>query len=207
MKDLCVKSVLAGLLIGFAGALYLQCVAHIENKSVGVIMGAILFSLGLLSVILFKTNLFTGKVGYITTFREFWQGMIMLVLNLLAAFALGLLYKLCIGESAALVSRFAKEWYRILFDSVICGMCVFLSVDLYKRTSNIFTIILPVVAFIIFGGEHCIAFAFYIGSAPFDAETGKALLYLLIMIAGNSIGALLLRALSYHLIDKPKETA
>lgn len=206
MKDLCVKSVLAGLLIGFAGVLYLQAVALIPDKTAGVIAGAVLFSLGLLSVIVFKTNLFTGKVGYINSFKTFWQGLIMLALNLLAAFALGLLFKLCIGESGALVSRFAKDWYRILFDSVICGMCVFLSVDLYRRTSNIFTIILPVVAFILTGGEHCIAFAFYIGSAPFT-NLPESLLKLLIMIIGNSAGALLLRLLSYHLIDKPKESA
>ncbi len=195
MKDFIVRSSLAGLLIAFAGVLYLQC----ENK----IVGAVLFSLGLLSVIVFKTNLFTGKVGYISSFKDFYMGLLMLALNLAVAFCFGLLYRVCIGQSAAVDARLLKEWYRILFDSVICGMCVFLSVDLYKRTSNIFTIILPVVAFILCGGEHCIAYAFYLGTGNI---TGTALLYLVIMIIGNSLGALLLRFLSFAVLPKAKQT-
>lgn len=217
MKDLSSKSILAGLLIGFAGVLYLRAVEVFKSfevsetsdhilTGIGVAVGAVLFSLGLLSVIIFKSNLFTGKVGYINSPKTLLEGLYMLLLNLLSAFALGVVYRFCIGGSAALLSRYAKDWYRILFDSFICGMCVFLSVDLYKRTSKIITVILPVVAFIICGGEHCIAFSFYIGTAPFDQNTPKALLWLLIMIAGNSLGALLLRLLSYCLVDRQKET-
>ncbi|MBP5313047.1 MAG: formate/nitrite transporter family protein [Clostridia bacterium] len=176
----------------------------VSDADSGLLIGALLFSLGLLSVILMKANLFTGKVGYFCSFKDIYMGLLMLVLNLAAAFALGLLFKLCVGNSAAVDARLLKTWYRILFDSTICGMCVFLSVDLYKRTSNILTIILPVIAFIVCGGEHCIAFAFYLGAGTISL---KAVLYLGLMIVGNSAGALLLRLLSCYLIDKPKEAA
>ncbi|MCR5695236.1 MAG: formate/nitrite transporter family protein [Clostridia bacterium] len=204
MKNFVFKSVLAGLLIGFAGVLFLLAKSMVSDADSGLLIGALLFSLGLLSVILMKANLFTGKVGYFCSFKDIYMGLLMLVLNLAAAFALGLLFKLCVGNSAAVDARLLKTWYRILFDSTICGMCVFLSVDLYKRTSNILTIILPVIAFIVCGGEHCIGFAFYLGAGTISL---KAVLYLGLMIVGNSAGALLLRLLSCYLIDKPKEAA
>ena len=51
------KSILAGVLIALAGHIYLNC----SNK----IVGAFLFSIGLIGVIVLKANLYTGKVGYV----------------------------------------------------------------------------------------------------------------------------------------------
>ena len=186
MKKLIYKSILAGLLIAIAGSLFLQC----ENK----IVGSILFSLGLISVILGEANLYTGKIGYINSKREIIALLIMLLINILTAFIVGLLYKACVGFTLAVDSRLVKEWYRILWDSTICGACVFLAVDLYKRTKNIFTIILPVMAFILTSGEHCIAYAFYLGTGTISL---KAVGYLVLMIIGNSIGAIILKRLMY----------
>lgn len=180
------KSVLAGLLIAFAGALFLQC----ENK----IMGSLLFSLGLVGVILLEANLYTGKIGYVDSWKAFGTMLIMLLINLVIAFLVGLLFRTCIGMAPAADARLLKEWYRILWDAIICGMCVFLSVELYKRTKNIFIIMLPVIAFILTGGEHCIAYAFYMG-AGVDTLSLISCGYLGLMIIGNSIGAIVLRLL------------
>jgi nitrite transporter NirC len=191
LVNLVVKSALAGLLIGLAGVLFLQT----ENK----IVGAVLFSIGLVSIILLGGNLFTGKVGYINSKETFLDSLIILIVNLVVAFLVGLLYRTCVGMAPAADARLLKEWYRILFDATICGMCVFLSVDLYKRTTNILTIILPVVGFILAGGEHCIAYVVYLGAG---AVTPLSLLYLVIMIVGNSLGALIVRFLSQAYLTK-----
>lgn len=180
------KSVLAGLLIAFAGALFLQC----DNK----IMGSLLFSLGLVGVILLEANLYTGKIGYVDSWKAFGTMLLMLLINLVIAFLVGLLFRTCIGMAPAADARLLKEWYRILWDAIICGMCVFLSVELYKRTKNIFIIMLPVIAFILTGGEHCIAYTFYMG-AGVDTLSLMSFGYLGLMIVGNSVGAILLRLL------------
>ena len=51
------KSFLAGVAIALGGYVYLSC----ENKYVG----AFLFSVGLLTVLYFGLNLYTGRIGYV----------------------------------------------------------------------------------------------------------------------------------------------
>ena len=51
-------SIFAGFLIGMGGIIYLK---------VGGIAGALFFSLGLMTIITFKFNLFTGKAGLLST--------------------------------------------------------------------------------------------------------------------------------------------
>ena len=52
------KSILAGIMIS------LGCIVYLV---VGGPLGAFLFSIGLISVVTFKLNLFTGKAGLLTT--------------------------------------------------------------------------------------------------------------------------------------------
>lgn len=51
-----VPAVYSGLCIGIGGMVYLNC----ENK----VVGAFMFCIGLLTILLFGFNLYTGKVGY-----------------------------------------------------------------------------------------------------------------------------------------------
>ena len=176
-----IRSCLAGLLIAFAGAIYLNC----ENK----IVGSLLFSVGLISVILFQADLFTGKVGYIDSKDTLKNSIIILVVNLLVAFLVGLIYRFCIGETTAMDSRLDKNVWRLLFDSYLCGICIYAAVEGFKMTNrkSILVIIIPVMCFILGKGEHCVADAFYYGSA---ALTWKGLGILGIVVLGNSAGSL-----------------
>ena len=61
--NIIIKSVLAGVLIALAGHIYLNC----ANK----IVGAFLFSIGLIGVIVLQANLYTGKVGYVKSKSDF----------------------------------------------------------------------------------------------------------------------------------------
>ena len=49
-----IKSILAGFMIALSAAIYL---------SVGGVIGAFMFSIGLLSILYFQYSLFTGKAG------------------------------------------------------------------------------------------------------------------------------------------------
>lgn len=181
-----INSILAGLLIAFAGMIYLQC----ENK----IVGSLLFSIGLIAVILLEAQLFTGKVGYIKDKNTIINVLLMLAINLVTAFLVGLIYRAIWGTSQAMDTRLAKSWYRLLFDGIGCGILIYLAVELFKQTKNIIIVSLCVMAFILAGFEHSIADAFYYGSSVL---TWEGLWRLLIVIMGNAIGSLIIRLLQY----------
>lgn len=182
--NLITKSVLAGVLIALAGLIYLKT----ADKTVG----ALLFSLGLCSVLVLQANLYTGRIGYVNSWRSLGQAMIILVFNLAAAYLVGLIYRGIYGTIPAMDSRLVKTWYEIFFDALGCGACIYLGVELYKKTKNFLPVVLCVMAFILAGFEHCVADAMYLGiSEPSWIGFG----YVILIAVGNSIGSLVVRAL------------
>lgn len=184
------KSTLAGLLISLGATAFLT----VDNKTVG----ALLFSIGLTAVILLEANLYTGKIGYVNSKAKLISAALILIQNLLVALVCGLIFystKNNICENLWL-NKLTKSWHEFLFDSIGCGICIYLSVELYKKTGSIFVIVLGVLVFILSGFEHCIADIFYLSaSMSFDL---KSILYILIAIIGNSIGSLLIRFLQLN---------
>ena len=69
-----------------------------------------------------------------------------------------------------------------------CGVMMYLAVDGYKKTKSWLFVILPVMVFILCGFEHCVANMFYFCAS--DCWSLHAVYYLLIMIAGNAVGAI-----------------
>ena len=190
LKQLVSKSTLAGLLISLGATAFLTA----DNK----IVGALLFSIGLTAIILLEANLYTGKIGYVNSKAKLVSAALILIQNLLVALVCGLIFyntKNNICKNLWL-NKLTKSWYEFLFDSIGCGICIYLSVELYKKTGSIFVIVLGVLVFILSGFEHCIANIFYLSaSMSFDL---KSILYILIAIIGNSIGSLLIRFLQLN---------
>ena len=196
IKKLIVKSILAGILIGIAACIYMSC----DNKYIG----ALLFSLGLCAVLILEANLFTGKIGYVNSGKKFLLSNLILVFNLIFAYLIGLLYKVCIGNPVQNVgARFINFiWYAVLFKGFITGICIYLAVEMYKKTNSVIPVILGVAGFILSGSYHCIADACYLGASTFS---WSSLLYILLVIVGNSLGSLLIRVLQVGLLNKRKE--
>ena len=55
--EILIKSILAGIMIGIGGTIYLS----LDNK----IVGSILFVIGLFIIVVYSFNLYTGKIGYL----------------------------------------------------------------------------------------------------------------------------------------------
>lgn len=180
------KSALAGFLIALAGAIYLNS----TNKFIG----AALFSLGLISVILFGANLWTGKVGYVDSKDSLHAVLIMFGINMIIAFLVGLVYKFGIGATSAFASRLDKTWYRVFLDGIGTGVCIYAAVEGYKKSKSLIPVILGVMAFILAGFEHSVADAFYYGSGEL---TWKGLGYIGLISLGNATGSLLVNRLQY----------
>lgn len=184
MKKLIIKSILAGVLIALAGIFYVNC----ENKYIG----AFLFSLGLISVVFLEAKLYTGVIGYCNSKKTFADAAWILLFNVVSAFLVGLIYKSGNGSISIMENIINRPPFRVFLESIGCGICIYLSVELYKKSKSIFPLVLGVMAFILAGFTHCIAISFYIGASELELIHFG---YLLICIVGNSIGSLLIRFL------------
>lgn len=191
------SSVLAGMLVAMGGFVYLSCVTKFNNA----IVGAMLFSIGLFVIVVYKLNLFTGKVCYMLfEDRKYNLNLLIILLgNLVGAALIG--YILRITASDALLNvvegiTTAKNNQGLLNSFILanfCGVMIFLAVDIYKNAESplckCLGLVLGITVFILCGFEHCIANAFYFSIA--NAWSWQTILNLLIMIIGNTTGGAL----------------
>lgn len=196
MSSFIKKSLLAGILIGLGGFAFL----YVKQPFIG----AFVFSIGLISVILLRCNLYTGKVGYIRKAKELPTLIGMCVVNLIGAIAVGLGTRPLIGGLAETVvnSKLSKSSVQIFVSAIICGALIYLAVELFKRSGNILTIIIPVFIFVATGTDHCIANAYYFAAGMI--VNFEVIKYLMICIVGNAIGSLIVSLLQVNteLINK-----
>lgn len=173
-----IKSIFAGVMVGIA------CLVNL-NVGAGWI-GAILFSVGLLIIVYRGYNLFTGVVGYISTFKEIPFAVTCFIGNFIGL----VLVALSTDANTELLvsSKLVIPLYQVFIKSIGCGYLMFTAVDIYKSKNNdIVGILFCVPAFILAGFEHCIADIFYvILSGMLDIEV---LVFLLVVILGNITGA------------------
>ena len=186
MKDLLLQSIGAGTIIGIAGLTFLS----VSNP----IIGALLFSFGLITILIQDYKLYTGRIGKLSKWDDIPTLLIILIGNFIGAFGLGLLLNLvgvCASAQAAAVAICAKKVSSSLFQSFLlacgCGAIMEIAVNNYKESQNIFIVALCVMVFILCGFEHCIANMFYFAFAH-----SFAFHYIGIQICGNTIGAILM---------------
>lgn len=189
--NLFVRSVLAGVMIGFGCIVYLMA----PNR----IVGACLFSFGLLTIVCRGLSLYTGKVGYARTVG--WVDLaVTLAGNFVGTFLLARLFALtrhsC--DIAAIVEpKLSDGALSFFLLSAACGAMMFLAVDSYRRSKSWLFVILPVVIFILSGFEHSIANMFYLSYA--GPWTPDALRITAIAVAGNAVGSWLVDAANFTL--------
>ena len=193
-------SILAGLMIGVGGAVSLSS----DNRYVG----AVLFSLGLLTIVHFKLGLYTGKVGNIVRngAKFIPEVLVTLLGNAIGTFISAMLLKMT-RIAPALVEKVSATVETKTSDSVLsmfvlgifCGMLMFIAVDGFRKnrevsdsTAGYMFVVFPVVVFIICGFNHCIADMFYIFLS--GAYSVSSLIYLAVVILGNAAGGMLIPA-------------
>ncbi|MBR6916506.1 MAG: formate/nitrite transporter family protein, partial [Clostridia bacterium] len=189
MKKLAVflRAIAAGVMISIGGAVYLSC----DNKYVG----ALAFCVGLISVVLFKMELYTGKVGYIVTEKPSFiiDTLISIPGNFLGCAIVGLICPPFGSAEAVCASKLAKAPLRVFVDAFLCGLLIYVCVEIWKKHGKLIGILFCVPAFILCGFEHSIADMFYLFNGR--SFTLSALLFILIVIAGNGVGAVFFHSL------------
>ena len=191
-----ILSLAAGFCIGIGGIVFLMQ----DSK----FAGAFLFSVGLLTILVFKFNLFTGMVGYLTErlCEKKWGYLLTLLIVWIGNFlgtasAAGLIRLTRIGDAVAnkalglAITKIADRWCSLLILGVFCGLLMFIAVDTYKKNIEkkdflcCIAVFMGVMVFILAGFEHSIADMFYFVVA---GKVTDAIPALLLITLGNAIG-------------------
>ena len=175
------KSVLAGIFISMGSIAYAM--------SPNSVVGALLFSTGLVGIIILDGWLYTGKVGYVDTWEDLFALMLCLLTNVVTCTVIGIfISKYCpdIGAQVLHISanKEAKGDVEYFIGSILCGVLIHGATSLYKKTHKIVGVILCVMTFILAGFEHSIANTFYFTVSKI--ESGSYLVALAIL--GNALG-------------------
>lgn len=186
------KAAAAGITIGIGGAVYLT----LENR----VIGAVLFGVGLYTIVLNGLFLYTGKVGYLISAKDKKAYILQLIFTWLGNFAGTALAAAAISatrirnlrRTAEVIckTKLADTPHSILILAVFCGILMYVAVDGFREKGNPLIFFFCVTVFILCGFEHCIANMFYFSLA--GAWSLRAVIYLLLMTLGNSVGGILL---------------
>lgn len=186
-----VAAVAAGVCIAIGGTVYLS----LENQ----VMGAVLFTTGLFTICTFGFSLFTGKVCYVFQRDGAYALEVICVWlgNLCGTFLAANLEKLTriggrLADRAAAVCQTKLEdgLLSIFILAIFCNVLIYIAVEGFRSNPDplgkYLAMFLGVVVFILCGFEHCVANMYYFSVA--GVWSGKTLLYLLVMTAGNAVG-------------------
>lgn len=173
--------VLAGGFIGL-GALYFALVVSDAQLSFGIarMLGGMVFSLGLILVVVGGAELFTGNNllvmawadGKITTAEMLRNWVLVYASNAVGAIGLAVVVYLsnhagmnqgAVGLAYVKIAaaKSALPFWDAFFKGVLCNLLVCLAVWMALAgrsvTDKVFAIILPISAFVAAGFEHCVA--------------------------------------------------
>lgn len=182
MINLFKRSILSGIFISLGAAIYLK---------LGGIVGAIMFTFGLLCVVHYKTPLYTGTAGFIDfkNYKEWRYLFIILIGNVLGCFLLSFIN---VDSTLIIESRISAGYLNCLLNSIGCGFIMTIIVKA-ARDRNIIPVLFGIPLFILLGFYHSIADSFYL----FRSQILDIKEYLIIIL-GNFVGCNIPRTLNYE---------
>ena len=191
------SSLFAGIAIGTAGFGFLA--SGIQSQNYGPLVGAVLFCLGLLTVLGYKLKLYTGTAGFISR-NQIGKLLLILLGNISGCFCASLLARLSPMDIPAAAQKILE--LRLETGALRCGLlaigCGFLMTTAvtFARKNQYMPLLFAVPLFIVCGFPHCVADAFYYLCVPLDFflsdPFGILGLYVCIVL-GNLIGCNLYR--------------
>ena len=156
-----------------------------------------MFSIGLLTILMFKFDLFTGKAGLLATDEiSVWRLLGIWVGNLFGCFLVAASLSLTpvgatLGTTASAIAatRLANGMLANTVLGGCCGILMYIAVNLFGKKDNPLYAMMPVATFILSGYNHCIAdmFCFFISGASLPVWAT-----LIPTTIGNVLGALII---------------
>ena len=191
-KELINKSIGAAVLISLGDYALLK---------LGNPIGPLIFAFGLLGVCYMGQNLFTGKCGFLFEDKiPFKNLMIILLVNLIAGYLMGLCFSLCDKDVVTASLLKVASWdisLAFFLKSILCGIIMYIAVFMYRKGTPL-GIIFGIPLFIFCGFQHCIANVITLGVARTFHWS------LIICILGNFFGSLFMWFVSKDVIIEKK---
>ncbi len=191
------SSIFAGIAIGTAGFGFLA--SGVQAEAYGSLVGAVLFSFGLLTVVGYGLKLYTGTAGFI---RKNEVGSLFLILlgNIIGCLCVALLSRvspLAIQDAAQniLELRLRTGALRCGLLGIGCGFIMTTAVH-FARKKQYMPLLFGVPLFIVCGFTHCVADAFYYLCVPlafWKANFLSIIAVYICIVLGNLIGCNLYR--------------
>ena len=218
-----VLAMLAGAFIGFGAAAYTAVMTGVDpNFGPARLLGGVVFSLGLILVIVGGAELFTGnalmvmaavdrKISIQQLLRS-WT--VVYVGNLIGAASLAVVFGysgLLDAQMGATAVKLAEVKANIpLFEAIVRGalcnalvcLAIWLTFAARSVTGKILAIIWPISGFVLLGLEHSVANMYFFPqgwAAGANVSFGAALANLAYVTVGNIIGGAIGVALAYRL--------
>lgn len=154
-----------------------------------------MFSVALLVVIQSNLKLYTGQIGYLFEKKLKAGDLFIILLNNLYGVGLVTIFSaLTITSREAMnqlhlmtQQKFEKGFITIFLCGIFCGIMIYVAV----HCKNTIITIVSIMIFILCGYEHCIALFPYFMFAP----SLESLVKFLLVMVGNSIGAIIMNLL------------
>jgi len=212
------SGLLAGILISLGGLVNVFLLSNSPaSGSLQSIVGALMFSLGLLFICSMSLFLYTGKIGYVLDNKNWKYGLELvesLSGNIIGCILMGLItqkVRIFTQVKSTLVTlcqaRTNDTWYSLLLLAFLCGIFVYLAVDIYKSnlapTVRVVGLIMAVSAFVLLGCEHVIADIYYFCAAGIFNIKVFGILWLILL--GNSLGSIFFHGIKKVILLKKKE--
>lgn len=223
LTQMLVLSILAGIFIGFGAAAYTATMTGVDpGFGPARLVGGIVFSLGLILVIVGGAELFTGNALMVMaavdrriSLRRLLRGWaIVYAGNLIGAVSLAVAFGLSglldgrMGATAVMIAEtkvglpMSEALVRAILCNALVCLAVWLSFAARTVAGKILAIIWPISAFVLLGLEHSVANMYFLPqgwAAGADYAPGTALTGLAVVTFGNIIGGAGGVALAYRL--------
>lgn len=221
-----ILSIMAGFLIALAGYASTVVSFNIENVSISKALASLVFPMGLILVILLKTELFTGNSLLVIPLINKKISIKSLLLNWLLVyignFIGSVILSLLIYKSGSLTNetlintfisiankKVSYSFINLFILGILCNMlvctAVFLGVTSKNIIDKIFVIFIPIFLFVLLGFEHSVANMFYLSIASLLGKLNFINLLvhnLLPVTLGNIVGGVLIGLIFYYTKSK-----
>ena len=229
--QLAMLGMLAGAFIGLGALYYVIVVSDLQlGFAMQRVLGGVVFSLGLLLVVVAGAELFTGNNllamgwadGGISTRDVLYNWLVVCTANFVGAAGLALVVFLsghadmhdgAIGRTYLQIAAaksalpFQEAFFRGVLCNVLVCMAVWMALAGRSVTDKFFAIVLPISAFVAAGFEHAVANMYFLpvamrlqASSGHSVELAALWRNLVPVIAGNLVGGSVLVALVYYVI-------
>lgn len=223
-------AVLAGAFIAFGAVAYTAVITGVDpGYGPARFLGGIVFSLGLILVLVGGAELFTGNALIVMAAVDRLVSPGELLQNWMVVYAGNFLGAVCVATAVAFSgimdgpagttainiaeAKASLGWLEALTRGILCNvlvcLAVWLSLAARSVTGKILAIIWPVATFVMLGLEHSIANMYLIPQgilAGASVSAGSFLYNLVFVTIGNIIGGAGGVALTYRLAYGPKSS-